>query len=76
MLCCHVAKVMTQLGIREIPERYILKRWTWDAEEVFGEVIRLQRIYNFLCSMLILCQLLHVFPLLYSIFIRFPGLTY
>ena len=44
--------------------------------KVMWYVIRLQRIYNFWCSMLILCQLLHVFPLLYNIFIRFLGLTY
>ena len=35
-------------------------------------VIRLQRIYNFRCSMLILCQLLHVF----TRFPTFSGLTY
>ena len=39
-------------------------------------VIRLKRIYNFLRSMLILYQLLHVLYTLYSIFMHFLGLTY
>ncbi|KAM0921419.1 hypothetical protein ACQ4PT_006869 [Festuca glaucescens] len=37
MLCYHVLKVMTHLGIRQIPDAYILKRWTWDAEDALGE---------------------------------------
>ncbi|KAM0881811.1 hypothetical protein ACQ4PT_032703 [Festuca glaucescens] len=37
ILCCHILKVMTQIGIHQIPEAYILKRWTWDAEEALGE---------------------------------------
>ena len=37
MLCCHVIKVMTHIGIKVIPEAYILKRWGWDAEEMIGE---------------------------------------
>ena len=39
-------------------------------------MIRYKRIYNFLCSMLILCILLHVLHTLYSIFIHFWVLTY
>ena len=37
MLCCHVIKVMIQIGVYEIPQAYILKRWSWDAESVLGE---------------------------------------
>jgi hypothetical protein len=28
---------MTYLTFHQIPEAYILKRWTWDAESVLGE---------------------------------------
>ncbi|KAM0853373.1 hypothetical protein ACQ4PT_051130 [Festuca glaucescens] len=37
MLCCHVIKVMSQLKIHQIPDRYILKRWGWDAEAALGD---------------------------------------
>ena len=37
VLCCHVLKVMTQIGMRQIPEQYILKRWSWDVEDVLGD---------------------------------------
>jgi hypothetical protein len=40
------------------------------------QVIRLKRIYNFRCSMLILHHLLHVLFTLRDIFMRFPELTY
>ncbi|XP_022679997.1 protein FAR-RED IMPAIRED RESPONSE 1-like [Setaria italica] len=33
MLCCHVMKVLTILGVKQIPDRYILKRWTQKAVE-------------------------------------------
>ncbi|XP_071680003.1 protein FAR1-RELATED SEQUENCE 5-like [Lolium perenne] len=33
ILCCHILKAMLQLGVCEIPVRYILRRWTWSAEE-------------------------------------------
>jgi hypothetical protein len=36
VLCCHIIKVMTELKVHLIPEAYILKRWTWDAESVLG----------------------------------------
>ena len=39
-------------------------------------VIRLKRIYNFWCSMMILCWLTHVLVALYIIFMHFLGLTY
>ena len=31
MLCCHILKMLTHLGVDEIPERYIHKRWTQSA---------------------------------------------
>ncbi|KAM0856302.1 hypothetical protein ACQ4PT_049219 [Festuca glaucescens] len=31
ILCCHILKIFTHLGVDEIPERYILKRWTQGA---------------------------------------------
>jgi hypothetical protein len=40
------------------------------------QVIRLKRIYNFRCSMLILHHLLHVLFTLHDVFMRFPELTY
>ncbi|XP_062188634.1 protein FAR1-RELATED SEQUENCE 5-like isoform X2 [Phragmites australis] len=33
ILCCHVLRVMFQYGISEIPDRYILKRWTKNARD-------------------------------------------
>jgi hypothetical protein len=41
-----------------------------------GYVIRLKRIYNFWCSMLVLHQLLHVLFTLHDIFMHFLELTY
>lgn len=37
MLCCHIMRVMTQLGVCEIPQNYILRRWTWDQEAALIE---------------------------------------
>lgn len=37
MLCCHVLKVMDYLGMTEIPERHIVKRWTRDARDVLPD---------------------------------------
>jgi hypothetical protein len=37
MLCCHIIKVMTHIKVHQIPEPYILKRWTLDAEAILGE---------------------------------------
>ena len=31
MLCCHIMKILTRLGVKNIPQRYILKRWTQEA---------------------------------------------
>ena len=28
ILCCHILRVFTQLGVDEIPAQYILPRWT------------------------------------------------
>jgi hypothetical protein len=39
-------------------------------------VIRLKRIYNFWCSMLVLHHVLHVLFTLRGVFMRFPELTY
>uniref|UniRef100_A0ACD5Z2R3 Uncharacterized protein n=1 Tax=Avena sativa TaxID=4498 RepID=A0ACD5Z2R3_AVESA len=33
LLCCHVLKVFTHIGVDAIPERYILHRWTQQALE-------------------------------------------
>jgi len=33
ILCCHVLKVFTHIGIDAIPDRFILKRWTQQAIE-------------------------------------------
>jgi hypothetical protein len=27
ILCCHIMKVMVRLGVRTIPDKYILERW-------------------------------------------------
>ncbi|RLN35412.1 hypothetical protein C2845_PM03G29830 [Panicum miliaceum] len=31
MICCHIMKILTRLGVKAIPERYILKSWTQEA---------------------------------------------
>jgi hypothetical protein len=31
IFCCHILKMLTHLGVDEIPDRYILKRWTQKA---------------------------------------------
>ncbi|RLN03348.1 hypothetical protein C2845_PM13G07180 [Panicum miliaceum] len=31
MLCCHIMKILARLGIKNIPQRYILKRWMQEA---------------------------------------------
>lgn len=33
ILCCHVLRLFTQLGINEIPEKYIKDRWTKSYQE-------------------------------------------
>jgi hypothetical protein len=33
ILCCHIFRVFTQFGINEIPERYIVPRWTGKFRE-------------------------------------------
>ncbi|XP_031480492.1 protein FAR1-RELATED SEQUENCE 5-like isoform X1 [Nymphaea colorata] len=32
ILCCHALKVLDHLKVKQIPERYILKRWTKNAK--------------------------------------------
>ncbi|KAJ1257714.1 hypothetical protein BS78_10G017600 [Paspalum vaginatum] len=29
--CCHIMKIMTRLGVKAIPDRFVLKRWTQEA---------------------------------------------
>ncbi|RLN17279.1 hypothetical protein C2845_PM02G16670 [Panicum miliaceum] len=31
VICCHIMKIMTRLGVKTIPNRYILKRWTQES---------------------------------------------
>ena len=31
IICCHIMKIMTRLGVKAIPDRYILKRWTQET---------------------------------------------
>jgi hypothetical protein len=31
LLCCHILKMFSHLGVDEIPDRYILRRWTQRA---------------------------------------------
>ncbi|OQU78842.1 hypothetical protein SORBI_3008G059632 [Sorghum bicolor] len=31
IICCHIMRVMVRMGVKLIPERYILKRWTQQA---------------------------------------------
>jgi hypothetical protein len=31
LLCCHVLKVFTHIGVDMIPEKYIMRRWTQQA---------------------------------------------
>uniref|UniRef100_A0ACD5WQN3 Uncharacterized protein n=1 Tax=Avena sativa TaxID=4498 RepID=A0ACD5WQN3_AVESA len=33
IMCCHILKAMVQLGVTEMPSAYVLRRWTWSAEE-------------------------------------------
>lgn len=33
VLCCHLLRVMEHIGVYEIPQRYVLRRWTWDSED-------------------------------------------
>jgi hypothetical protein len=33
MVCCHIMMVLTRLGIKQMPDCYILKRWTHKAVE-------------------------------------------
>ncbi|CAL5006578.1 unnamed protein product [Urochloa decumbens] len=33
ILCCHIMKIMTRFGVKTIPDRYVLRRWTQKAVE-------------------------------------------
>uniref|UniRef100_A0ACD5TNI0 Uncharacterized protein n=1 Tax=Avena sativa TaxID=4498 RepID=A0ACD5TNI0_AVESA len=41
MLCCHAIRVISHMGIREIPQRHILTRWTRAACRVLPEHLRM-----------------------------------
>jgi hypothetical protein len=49
---------------------------TTDKTESLGAVIRLKRIYNFLCSMLVFTPFALCFVTLCGVFMRFLELTY
>ncbi|PNT71121.1 hypothetical protein BRADI_2g23413v3 [Brachypodium distachyon] len=36
IVCCHILRVMQREGVRVLPQHYILKRWTWNADAVLG----------------------------------------
>ncbi|KQK15388.2 hypothetical protein BRADI_1g22431v3 [Brachypodium distachyon] len=36
IVCCHILRVMQQEGVRVLPQHYILKRWTWNADAALG----------------------------------------
>ncbi|CAL4964886.1 unnamed protein product [Urochloa decumbens] len=33
ILCCHIMKIMTRFGVKTIPDRYVMRRWTQKAVE-------------------------------------------
>lgn len=37
LLCYHILKVMDHLGMKEIPARHVVKRWTHDARDILPE---------------------------------------
>uniref|UniRef100_A0A8I6WVP6 CCHC-type domain-containing protein n=2 Tax=Hordeum vulgare subsp. vulgare TaxID=112509 RepID=A0A8I6WVP6_HORVV len=37
MVCCHALKVMIELKLATIPDKYIMKRWTKDARDILPE---------------------------------------
>jgi hypothetical protein len=45
-------------------------------ERIINRLIRLQRIYNFLCSMLVFTPFAYCFVTLRGTFMHFPELTY
>jgi hypothetical protein len=49
---------------------------SYDEEAVVLPLIRLKRIYNFLCSMLVFTPFALCFATLRGVFMRFPELTY
>uniref|UniRef100_A0A8R7PPC4 SWIM-type domain-containing protein n=1 Tax=Triticum urartu TaxID=4572 RepID=A0A8R7PPC4_TRIUA len=40
IICCHALKVMTVLGLNEIPRKHIMKRWTVDARDILPEHLK------------------------------------
>lgn len=44
LVCCHALKVMIAVGLKKIPDRHIVKRWTKDARDVLPEgLVRYQK---------------------------------
>ena len=33
VICCHILRVMDMNGVKQVPPRYILERWSWNADE-------------------------------------------
>jgi hypothetical protein len=76
-ICTPIAPPTPEANIYEIKPtllNLVMKEQFSGASS--DDVIRLKRIYNFLCSMLVLHHLLHVLFILRGIFMRFPELTY
>ncbi|XP_048528954.1 protein FAR-RED IMPAIRED RESPONSE 1-like [Triticum urartu] len=46
MLCCHAIRVLLHLGVREIPEVHIMKRWTKNAWENLPEQLMIYKACN------------------------------
>uniref|UniRef100_A0A8I6X7M0 SWIM-type domain-containing protein n=1 Tax=Hordeum vulgare subsp. vulgare TaxID=112509 RepID=A0A8I6X7M0_HORVV len=38
IVCCHILRIMVQLGVTTLPAAYILKRWTWLADEMLVDM--------------------------------------
>ncbi|KAI4979757.1 hypothetical protein ZWY2020_016510 [Hordeum vulgare] len=46
MLCCHAIRVLLSLGVREIPEVHIMKRWTKNACEALPKHLMIYKECN------------------------------
>ena len=45
ILCCHVLRVMAQLGaVQEIPDHYIIPRWTMPPDDIVPEKVELPHV--------------------------------
>jgi hypothetical protein len=43
IICCHIMRVMVRMGVKLIPESYILKRWTQQA--ITSDTDQVQNVY-------------------------------